>query len=148
MTLLDTDHINVLTNPESRQRDDLSARLQAADNSPFATTAISVEEQVRGWLALINRTSDVVKQNWRRDFFDTTLRRFVFRGGTHSLLIFFSFFLAIPIAWCTFMGLIVRPRKKTLRIARCSRCWVTWLRKDLYEEEIPCKDYLDGRCSW
>jgi tRNA(fMet)-specific endonuclease VapC len=62
MTLLDTDHINVLTNPESQQRADLRARMHAAGEPLFATTAISVEEQVRGWFALINRTGDVTKQ--------------------------------------------------------------------------------------
>lgn len=62
MMLLDTDHINVLTYPESRQGVELSLRLQAAGGELFATTAVSVEEQVRGWFALISRMQDVARQ--------------------------------------------------------------------------------------
>jgi tRNA(fMet)-specific endonuclease VapC len=83
MMLLDTDHINVLTNPESRQRADLLAKMQAAGDQLFATSAISVEEQVRGWLALINATSDVVKQV-------PYYERFV------SLFVFFRHWVIVP----------------------------------------------------
>jgi tRNA(fMet)-specific endonuclease VapC len=75
MMLLDTDHVNVLSNPESRQRADLMARMQAAGDQPFATSAISVEEQMRGWLALINATNDVVKQV---PYYDRLLELFAF----------------------------------------------------------------------
>jgi tRNA(fMet)-specific endonuclease VapC len=62
MILLDTDHLNVLSYPTSRQASDLTGRIQAAAGETFGATAISVEEQVRGWLAKINQARDVDKQ--------------------------------------------------------------------------------------
>jgi hypothetical protein len=76
MMLLDTDHINVLTNPESRQRADLLAKMQTAGEHVFATSPISVEEQVRGWLALINATSDVAKK--QVPYYERFVQLFVF----------------------------------------------------------------------
>jgi tRNA(fMet)-specific endonuclease VapC len=62
MILLDTDHLTVL-----RYRDDprcatLTARLQASADQRLATTVVSVEEQMRGWLAEIGRWRSVHKQ--------------------------------------------------------------------------------------
>jgi tRNA(fMet)-specific endonuclease VapC len=62
MIVFDTDHINVLTYPESSQGLGLTARLHSARDEILATTVVSLEEQLRGWLALINRTQDVSKQ--------------------------------------------------------------------------------------
>jgi tRNA(fMet)-specific endonuclease VapC len=103
MMLLDTDHINVLTNQESQQRAHLWARMQAAGESLFATTAISVEEQVRGWLALINRTGDVMKQV---PYYD----RFV------QLFSFFSHWIIVPFDEQA-AGEFKRLRQKRIRIA-------------------------------
>lgn len=61
MILLDTDHINVLSYPQSRQGIDLAARMRAADQA-FATTDITLEEQARGWLAKVNQARDVANQ--------------------------------------------------------------------------------------
>jgi tRNA(fMet)-specific endonuclease VapC len=56
--LLDTDHINVLQSM-ALQVTALRANMTASADQDFATTAITIEEQMRGWLALIHRSSDV-----------------------------------------------------------------------------------------
>lgn len=62
MILLDTDHLSLLKYPESPQYGPLVARMEAAAERVFATTIVSVEEQMRGWLAVISRVRDVDKQ--------------------------------------------------------------------------------------
>src|SRR5262245_14979907 len=62
MILLDSDHLSVLRYPESRGHAVLRARMGALAEKTFATHIVSVEEQMRGWLALINRLRDVHKQ--------------------------------------------------------------------------------------
>jgi tRNA(fMet)-specific endonuclease VapC len=59
--LLDTDHINVLQSlgPQAAA---LRANMAGSVDQAFATTAITIEEQMRGWLALIHRYSDVQRQ--------------------------------------------------------------------------------------
>ncbi|MGA2065495.1 MAG: type II toxin-antitoxin system VapC family toxin [Thermoguttaceae bacterium] len=61
MILLDTDHINILQSlgPQAAA---LRANMAASADQEFATTAITVEEQMRGWLALVHRYSDVQRQ--------------------------------------------------------------------------------------
>ena len=61
MILLDTDHINVLQSM-GPQVAALRANMAASADQDFATTAITIEEQMRGWLALIRRSSDVFLQ--------------------------------------------------------------------------------------
>ena len=58
MILLDTDHINVLQAmaPEAAT---LRRSMAASEDQDFATTAITIEEQMRGWLAVIHRSNDV-----------------------------------------------------------------------------------------
>ncbi len=58
MILLDTDHINVLQSM-GPQAAALKARMAASADQDFAATAITIEEQMRGWLAFIHRSSDV-----------------------------------------------------------------------------------------
>lgn len=53
MILLDTDHLTVLRNEESDRRTRLVARLAAVVDETIGTTIITVEEQMRGWLASI-----------------------------------------------------------------------------------------------
>ena len=55
MIILDTDHITVLRYPEHSQHAILSRKMDRSLDVDFATTAISVEEQMRGWLAAIRR---------------------------------------------------------------------------------------------
>jgi tRNA(fMet)-specific endonuclease VapC len=62
MILLDTDHFSVLKYPESAQRARLEDRLAASSDRDIATTIVNAEEQVRGWLAEINRLRMVHQQ--------------------------------------------------------------------------------------
>jgi hypothetical protein len=55
--LLDTDHINVLQSREPRAVT-LMANMAASADQDFATTVITIEEQMRGWLAVIHRSTD------------------------------------------------------------------------------------------
>jgi len=60
--VLDTDHVNVLKYPDQPQFATLTNRLNASADQDVATTVITVEEQMRGWLALINRSDNVRRQ--------------------------------------------------------------------------------------
>ena len=61
MFVLDTDHLSVLEGPDVASRQSLVARLGSHALALF-TTIISVEEQMRGWLAEIHRTNDPRQQ--------------------------------------------------------------------------------------
>ena len=61
MIILDTDHVVVLKYESSPQAKTLSANM-AASFEDFATTAVTIEEPMRGWLALIHRSPDVHQQ--------------------------------------------------------------------------------------
>ena len=67
MILLDTDHISVLQHPDSPPAAVLSARLQDSVDRDIVTTAVTMEEQMRGWLALLNRHRGVRQQ---ADFYE------------------------------------------------------------------------------
>ena len=60
MILLDTDHISPLQ-IASRRRDALVARMALADET-FGVTIVSIEEQMRGWLATIAKERQVARQ--------------------------------------------------------------------------------------
>ncbi len=62
MIILDTDHFTVLRYPEHSQCEVLSVRMRQSADTNFATTPISVEEQMRGWLAAIRRARRVHDQ--------------------------------------------------------------------------------------
>ena len=62
MILLDTDHLTILKYPESPRCARLTARLAASSDQDFATTIVNAEEQMRGWLAEINRQRTVHQQ--------------------------------------------------------------------------------------
>jgi hypothetical protein len=51
MILLDTDHLSVLKYEEHPRCRILRERMTASEDPVFATTIISAEEQMRGWLA-------------------------------------------------------------------------------------------------
>ena len=75
MILLDTDHVNVLKYPEHLRFASLTTQLNISDDQDIATTVITVEEQMRGWLAWINRSDDVHRQV---PAYQELLRLFVF----------------------------------------------------------------------
>ena len=62
MILLDTDHLTVLRYADHRSYVTLIARLDAAGDSEIATSIVSVEEQMRGWLAEIHRRRTIRDQ--------------------------------------------------------------------------------------
>ena len=62
MIVLDSDHLSLLQHPENPQTQLLLSRMDQSPDQEFTTTAVSLEEQLRGWLAFINRFSDVSKQ--------------------------------------------------------------------------------------
>jgi tRNA(fMet)-specific endonuclease VapC len=55
MIILDTDHLSVLHYTDHPRCALLVERLESA-NEPIATTVVAWEEQLRGWLAEINRS--------------------------------------------------------------------------------------------
>jgi tRNA(fMet)-specific endonuclease VapC len=57
MILLDTDHFSVLTDARHRLHASLISRLTQA-NEPVALPVVAVEEQLRAWLAQVNRVRD------------------------------------------------------------------------------------------
>jgi len=59
MIVFDSDHLSILQHPESPQYERLTAAMDQSADTDFATTAISLEEQMRGWLAAINRARNV-----------------------------------------------------------------------------------------
>ena len=61
MILLDTDHLSVFTDERDPRHALLNRRMEAA-TPPVACTVVSVEEIVRGWLAIIRRRHDVHQQ--------------------------------------------------------------------------------------
>ena len=55
MILLDSDHLTILIHPRSEKHTRLADRMAASADQAFATTIVNAEEQLRGWLAEINR---------------------------------------------------------------------------------------------
>lgn len=63
MIILDTDHVSILKYREHPRAKKLKEKLiAAAANETLATTIVSAEEQMRGWMAEIHRERDVHKQ--------------------------------------------------------------------------------------
>ena len=61
MILLVTDHFSVLTDERDARHELLNTRMEAAAE-PIACSIVSVEEVLRGWLAIIHRLRDVHRQ--------------------------------------------------------------------------------------
>ena len=59
MIVLDSDHLSVFEYPEGDQAVRLRERLRLSADRDIYTTAVSLEEQMRGWLAAIHRRQDV-----------------------------------------------------------------------------------------
>src|SRR5947208_981290 len=62
MILLDTDHLTILSYADSSRGEALSTRLEKSADREIGTTIISVEEQWRGWFAVVARHRDVRRQ--------------------------------------------------------------------------------------
>lgn len=83
MILLDTDHVNVLKYPDHPRFASLTTQLNSSADQDVATTVITVEEQMRGWLAWINRSDDVRRQV---PAYQELLRLFDFFARWHVVL--------------------------------------------------------------
>lgn len=55
MIIVDSDRLSILQHPESPQFERLTEALERSADSQLATTVVSLEEQMRGWFAAINR---------------------------------------------------------------------------------------------
>jgi len=62
MIILDTDHFTVLRYSDDSRYPFLTKRLLASEDERIVTTVVTVEEQMRGWLAEINRWRDIGRQ--------------------------------------------------------------------------------------
>ena len=62
MILLDTNHLTVLKYSENEHHKSLVARMNSSADQDFAVPIVVVEEQLRGWLAVIHRASDSQRQ--------------------------------------------------------------------------------------
>ncbi len=62
MIILDTDHLSLLQYPGSPEGQRVERRLAASPDRDIRTTVITVEEQLRGWLAVIARYRDPRQQ--------------------------------------------------------------------------------------
>jgi tRNA(fMet)-specific endonuclease VapC len=62
MVILDTDHMSVLERREQPGVGNLRARLAEVSPSEVATTVISYEEQMRGWMAYLARARSMAQQ--------------------------------------------------------------------------------------
>ena len=82
MIILDTDHISALQYRETPKAFALQTRLAMLSPDDIATTAITIEEQTRGWLGLIRRYTDVHRQV---AYYERLVRLFDFFAEWHIL---------------------------------------------------------------
>ncbi|HYV35397.1 MAG TPA: type II toxin-antitoxin system VapC family toxin [Gemmataceae bacterium] len=76
MILLDTDHVNVLQDQQTSEYATLMRNISASLDQDLVTSVVSFEEQMRGWLALINRHADVAQQVYPYDRLNTLVQFF------------------------------------------------------------------------
>jgi tRNA(fMet)-specific endonuclease VapC len=67
MIILDTDHFTVLRYADDSRYPILTQRLLASEDRQVVTTVVTVEEQMRGWLAEISRWRDIGRQRTAYD---------------------------------------------------------------------------------
>jgi tRNA(fMet)-specific endonuclease VapC len=60
--ILDTDHFTILQIGKGATYDALTARIDISRENDFATTVITLEEHMRGWLAEIRRAHDIADE--------------------------------------------------------------------------------------
>lgn len=62
MIILDTDHLSVLKYSGSKSFEQLAKRMADSTDQAFVTTAISLKEQLRDWLAQFDRSKDAANR--------------------------------------------------------------------------------------
>jgi tRNA(fMet)-specific endonuclease VapC len=60
--LLDTNHLTVLRYPEHSCYETLVKRMDGSADQRFAVPVVALEEQLRGWLAVIHHATDTRRQ--------------------------------------------------------------------------------------
>lgn len=63
MIILDSDHLSFLEHPDNQLSQLLESKLSFVTDEPLVTTVVSMEEQMRGWLAAIARTKRLHDQS-------------------------------------------------------------------------------------
>lgn len=81
MVILDTDHLTVIQRQSQPTLSFLSARLRRTPPGDLCTTIVNVEEQMRGWLAVIGRSKKIQQEI----------------AGYRQLHALLSFFAEIPV---------------------------------------------------
>src|SRR5262245_23901642 len=76
MILLDTDHVNVLQVRQASEYATLMGKIALSPDQDLVTTVVSFEEQMRGWLAIINRHADVAQHVYPYDRLNTLVQFF------------------------------------------------------------------------
>lgn len=78
MILLDTDHVTVLGYPSNPRCASLQRRMESSVDRKIVISIVTVEENLRGWLAEIHRQRDFDQQlvaydrlQWLLDFFSS-----------------------------------------------------------------------------
>ena len=62
MLVLDTSYVSLFEHPEGAQAESLRERLVKSPDRNIVTTAITPEEQMRGWLSAIHGQRDIERQ--------------------------------------------------------------------------------------
>jgi len=62
MIILDTDHLSTLKHADSQRFANLATRMADAQDQKFATTVVTLEEHMRGWLARIKRATTIADE--------------------------------------------------------------------------------------
>ena len=80
MIILDTDHLSVVRGEFSNRRTRLLTQIASAGDDVIGTTIISIEEQMRGWLACIAKERLTLRQV---SPYDELIRLFEFFADYH-----------------------------------------------------------------
>ena len=109
MIILDTDHLSALQQRPGSGLFSLQARLEDFSPDDIATTAITVEEQMRGWMAHIRRYSDVHQQV---PSYERLIKLFDFFAHAHEIFFYFILlshigFLKFRRVWLQFHKIII-----------------------------------------
>ncbi|MGH9769430.1 MAG: type II toxin-antitoxin system VapC family toxin [Blastocatellia bacterium] len=76
MYILDTDHVSLLEKKQTAESQRLLFRLTSVPPEEKATTIITFEEQMRGWMAWIAQARSLSEQIERYKYLNETLQRY------------------------------------------------------------------------
>lgn len=76
MYILDTDHVSLLEKKQTAESQRLLFRLTGVPPEEKATTIITFEEQMRGWMAWIAQARSLPEQVERYGYLNQTLQRY------------------------------------------------------------------------